>query len=211
MSLTLSLLSIVGALTLGTISPGPSFVMVARTSVAQSRRHGLYAALGMGVGGTVFAVAALLGLQALLAAVPRLHLLMQLAGGAYLMYLGLRIWQGAKEEIITSNDDGKQPELSRARFFNLALATQLSNPKAAIVYASVFAALLPPEVPGMAFVLVPLVVFLIETGWYALVAVGLSAPAARSAYLRYKIWIDRTAGGVMELLGAKLLLSAAGD
>ncbi|BEP63837.1 hypothetical protein GmRootV213_43910 [Variovorax sp. V213] len=31
------------------------------------------------------------------------------------------------------------------------------------------------------------------------------AAALRSAYLRYKAWIDRAAGGVMVLLGLKLL------
>jgi threonine/homoserine/homoserine lactone efflux protein len=207
MSLSVSLLSIAGALTLGTISPGPSFVMVARTSVTQSRSHGLSAALGMGIGGTLFAVAALFGLQALLSAVPGLHVIMKTAGGAYLAYLGFRIWKGAREDIVSSGGD-TLPEKKRAHSFGLALATQLSNPKTAIVYASVFAALLPPELPGFVLVAVPVVVFAIEAGWYALVAVGLSASAPRSAYLRYKTWIDRAAGSVMAILGIKLLFSA---
>jgi threonine/homoserine/homoserine lactone efflux protein len=45
-----SLLSILGALILGCISPGPSFVFVTRTAVALSRRDGIAAALGMGLG-----------------------------------------------------------------------------------------------------------------------------------------------------------------
>ena len=65
----LPLFAIAGALTLGAMSPGPSFVMVARTAVARSRANGLAAALGMGVGGLIYAVASLLGLQALFAAV----------------------------------------------------------------------------------------------------------------------------------------------
>lgn len=43
-----AIFSIVVALTLGAMSPGPSFVMVARTSLAVSRRDGLAAAVGMG-------------------------------------------------------------------------------------------------------------------------------------------------------------------
>lgn len=45
---TLSLLGIAGAMAVGAMSPGPSFVMVARTAVA-SRGDGLAAALGMGL------------------------------------------------------------------------------------------------------------------------------------------------------------------
>jgi threonine/homoserine/homoserine lactone efflux protein len=54
----------------------------------------------------------------------------------------------------------------------------------------------------------PAAVFAIETSWYALVALLLSAQAPRTAYLRSKFWIDRLAGAVMAGLGLKLLLSA---
>jgi len=45
-NITLPLLGIAGAMIIGAMSPGPSFVMVARTAVA-SRSDGLAAALGM--------------------------------------------------------------------------------------------------------------------------------------------------------------------
>lgn len=46
----ISLVGIVAAISLGTVSPGPSFVVVARTAVAKSRAHGVASALGMGFG-----------------------------------------------------------------------------------------------------------------------------------------------------------------
>ena len=58
----LPFLGILAAVTLGAISPGPSFVFVARSAVALSRAEGLAAALGMGIGGVGFAALALLGL-----------------------------------------------------------------------------------------------------------------------------------------------------
>jgi threonine/homoserine/homoserine lactone efflux protein len=83
------ILGIASAIAVGAMSPGPSFVMVARTAVASSRSDGVVAALGMGLGGTIFAIAALLGLHALLALVPWLYLAVKTAGGAYLF-----IWDG---------------------------------------------------------------------------------------------------------------------
>lgn len=44
-----------------------------------------------------------------------------------------------------------------------------------------------------------------------MVALALSSAAPRSAYLRYKVWIDRSAGGVMGLLGLRLVWSAVHD
>jgi len=49
---------------------------------------------------------------------------------------------------------------------------------------------------------------MIETGWYTIVALALSAERPRGAYLRFRTWIDRVAGGVMIGLGVKLLACA---
>jgi threonine/homoserine/homoserine lactone efflux protein len=209
MDTTLALLGIAGAMTVGAMSPGPSFVMVARTAVA-SRSDGLAAALGMGAGGLVFAIAALAGLQAAFLAVPGLYLAINGFGGAYLIYLGFRIWRGARQPLAMTQDTDASPRQPGrgGRTFLLGLATQLSNPKTAVVYASIFAAFLPREVPLVLALAVPVVIFCIETGWYAIVALALSSAAPRSAYLRYKAWIDRAAGGVMGLLGLRLVWSA---
>ena len=209
MNTAITVLSIGSAIAIGAMSPGPSFVMVARTAVVSTRANGLAAALGMGTGGIVFAAAALLGLQALLASVPWLYLALKVGGGGYLAYLGYRIWRSARLPLILAEDGAQDPHRTLRRSFMLGFATQLSNPKTAIVYGSIFASLLPRDVPVSLVVLLPIVVFSIEAGWYSIVALLLSSASPRDAYLRYKSWIDRVAGGVMGLLGMRLVVTAA--
>lgn len=204
----LPLFGIAGSIAVGAMSPGPSFLMVARTAVASSRSAGLAAALGMGLGGVSFAIAALAGLQAVFAAVPTLFLALKILGGLYLIYLGYRIWRGAAAPLAVQSEAAETTENDARRSFLLAAGTQLSNPKAAIIYASVFAAFLPPNFSISLAVSTVLVIFLIEAGWYTLVALVLSSSQPRAAYLRFKSWIDRSAGAVMSLLGVKLILSA---
>jgi threonine/homoserine/homoserine lactone efflux protein len=163
----------------------------------------------MGTGGTVFAAAALLGLQALLASVPWLYLTLKIGGGGYLAYLGYRIWKGAKSPLMFAAGGAQDSHRTLTRSFILGLGTQLSNPKTAIVYGSIFASLLPRDVPATLVVALPIVVFAIEAGWYSVVALLLSSAPARDAYLRYKSWVDRAAGGVMALLGIRLAVTAA--
>lgn len=202
-----ALIGIMVAMAFGAMSPGPSFVMVARTAASVSRVDGLYAALGMGIGGLLFAIASLVGLHGLLLAVPSLYWVLKVAGGLYLAYLGVRIWLGAKQPLAVAAVEGRSPTAS-TRSLLLGLTTQISNPKAAIVYASVFAAFLP-ETASFAFkVTVAAAIFCIETGWYAIVALALSATAPRTAYLKFKHWMDRAAGGIMVGLGLKLVVSA---
>ena len=134
--------AIFGVLCVGTVSPGPSFVMVARTATSSGHAEGTAAALGMG-GGVVFAIAALVRLQALLLAVPTLYAALKLTGGLYLAYLGVRIWRSAKETLSISTESAVKRGGSLLRFLALGLGTQLSNPKTAIVYASILATFLP--------------------------------------------------------------------
>lgn len=208
MDLSLALLTMTAAFTLGAMIPGPSFLLVARTALAVSRPAGLAAALGMGLGGVVFAVIALLGLMALLAAVPVLYGALKLVGGLYLLSIGWRIVRGARQTLVMDSM-GHKNNASLWRAFALALATQLSNPKTALAYAGIFASLLPREVPLAVTLALPLLVFVIEFGWYALVTLVLSAPAPRARYLAGKVWIDRVAGSLMGLLGIKLLADVA--
>ncbi|ACB74760.1 LysE family translocator [Opitutus terrae] len=207
MELLVSITTVLGALALGTISPGPSFVFVARTAVAKSRPDGIAAAFGMGVGGVIFAGLALLGLQAAIAAMPGLFTGLKVLGALYLIYLGWGAWRGAREPLAV-NERGQPAPRAVGGSFRQGLLTQLSNPKAAVVYGSVFAALLPAHPPAWAAVVLLGVIFAMETGWYAFVAVTLSAEASRAVYLRSKALIDRSAGGVMALLGLKLLIDA---
>ena len=204
MSTSLALLGILGALLVGAVSPGPSFVLVSRISLKSSRRDGLAAALGMGVGGAIFATLALLGLVTLLLQVAWLYLVLRVLGGLYLVYLGIRIWRGATEPLDVPDAGAPRPSTT-LRSFALGLVTQLSNPKTAIVYASIFAALLPAPAPAWLYLALPPLVLALECLWYAVVAVAFSAQRPRSAYLRSKAWLDRTAGIVIGLLGARLV------
>lgn len=198
------LLGIMIAIGIGAMSPGPSFVLVSRISVANSRLHGLAAALGMGLGGAFFAVLALAGLVALLEKVEWLYLVLKIAGGLYLVHLGIAIWRGARQPIAVETTDGRAA-LSVSRALALGLITQVSNPKTAVVYASIFAALMPQNPPVAVILALPPIIFLIEASWYAVVALAFSAPRSQQAYLSGKLWIDRLAGAVIGALGLRLI------
>jgi threonine/homoserine/homoserine lactone efflux protein len=202
-----SILGICGALLLGAASPGPSFVLVARTSVTQSARHGLAAAIGMGLGGVAFGLLALLGLHALMARAESFYLLLRVLGGLYLFYLAYRLWRGAAEPFVVEGA-GEDRRGGLVRTFALGLAVQLSNPKTLIVYGSIFAAMMPAAPPPSFFVVLLPLVFIIEAGWYACVAVVFAAGARQKWLLSSKPWIDRAAGSWIGVLGGRIVFDA---
>ena len=197
------LAGLLGVLLVGSISPGPSFVLVAQTAVARSRRDGVAAALGMGVGAVIFTTLVLLGLTAVLARVPLLFTGVKLLGGLWLLLLAWRLWQGATAPLALA--DSGTDHSNVAASFRTGLATQVTNPKTVIYYGSVFAALLPQHPPSWLILALPPLVLVMEAGWYMLVAVLFSTGHPRAAYLRGKRWVDRTASAVMGLLGLRLV------
>ncbi|CAH0339554.1 LysE family transporter [Rhizobium sp. CECT 9324] len=204
LTLTATLFSILTAIAIGAMSPGPSFILVSRLSVSRSRLHGLAAAIGMGLGGALFATLALAGLTALIQQVAWLYLTLKVFGGVYLVYFGIRIWQGASQplaDVGTGAHDGR----SALGCLAIAFLAQISNPKTAVVYASIFAALMPANPPTSVLLILPPAIFLVEAGWYAIVALAFSARRSQAVYLRFKMWIDRAAGAVMGVLGVRLI------
>jgi hypothetical protein len=89
--------------------------------------------------------------------------------------LGWDMWRNAAKPIAL-----KLPGSTSQRSFWLGLLTQLSNPKTAVVYASVFVSLLPAHMPLWAVLVLPMVIF-----W---------APSPAAAYLHWKASIDHDAG-----------------
>lgn len=188
---------------LAVISPGPSFLITARTAVAQSRRDGLKVALGLGAGTVIWSAAALLGLNAVFHAVPVLFIGMKVAGALFLLYIAWMIFSHAAEPLKL---DGAGERLANP--FLKGFLTQISNPKVAVFFGSIFIAMLPAQVPLWMMLALVLIVTFNEVWWYSVVALFFGSGRVRGFYLRAKVWIDRVTGLFLGALGLRLLWSA---
>lgn len=192
----------------GAMSPGPNFVIVGRSSMAGGFRAGGAAALGVAVGSIGHAALALVGISALLAAMPAVYRGIQIAGGLYLIWLGIQMWRARAAQPIAPEPPPSTRHGNsdlRAGFLK-GLAVQLTNAKAGIFFVSAFAASLPPGAPRWALVTIAVLVFLNALVWYGLVARFFAIGHVRRGYLRWQRWIDRVTGTVMIGFGARLLV-----
>ncbi len=188
---------------LAVISPGPSFLITARTAVAHSRLDGFKVALGLGAGTVIWSSAALLGLNAVFHAVPVLFMAMKVAGALFLLYIAFMIFRHAAEplKIEGGADAAGHP-------FVKGFLTQIANPKVAVFFGSIFIAMLPANVPlWMTLALIAIVSFN-EVWWYTVVALFFGSGPVRRFYLKAKVWIDRITGLFLGALGLRLLWSA---
>ena len=190
------IVAVVLAIGVGVISPGPTFIVVARTALASSPRLGRIAAAGVGTASLAFAVLATAGVSAVLAYVDWLFVLLKVAGGAYLVVLGVRLWRSHGSTAMGGGVEGGR------RAYISGLLTQLSNPKTIVIYGSVFVTLLPPHVSVGTLIALPIATTTVEVLWYGVVATVLSRPRPQGLYLRWSRTIDRVAGSFLGALGA---------
>ena len=87
----LTLISVFAVFIPALILPGPDFVAVVRSSMSHGTRSGLLTTVGVSLGLCFYASLSLLGLSALLMKYQWLTWTVRVLGGAYLMYLGIRL------------------------------------------------------------------------------------------------------------------------
>jgi threonine/homoserine/homoserine lactone efflux protein len=181
-------------------------VLIIQTAAVGGRRSGLLAAFAMMVGALLWAIAALFGLQALFSKFEWLYVAFRIAGALYLIYLAVMLWRHAGDSL-PEIAVGTGNRMTGWQGFLRALLLQLSNPKIMVFFGSIFLSLLPPNLPAWMDGAVLAIVGLNEFAWFALLALLFSGESARAFYRRIKAWLDRVMGGVLAMLGVRLVLS----
>ena len=100
------------ALTLN-VTPGPSIAYVMSRSFGQGRTAGLVSALGLGTGSLLHAIAATLGLSAIVTYSPVAYAVVKYLGAAYLLYLGVSLLRQRPVRLT----DAVRPGLSLSRVY----------------------------------------------------------------------------------------------
>lgn len=111
--------------------PGPAMLYTTARTIAEGKRAGWMAVLGIHVGGYVHVFAAALGLAILFQTIPVLYLTLKLGGAAYLCYLGARLLLST-EPLTTSIE--KLDEKTPAAAFWQSATVEILNPKTAIFF-----------------------------------------------------------------------------
>jgi len=159
--------------------------------------------MGIGSGAMVWALAAMFGLNIVFAAAPSLLWALKIGGAGYLLWMAWHLWRDAKQPFVT--EDARPVPRSALAAYRLGLWTNLANPKAAVMFSSIFLGTLQADTPYWVLGLLLAVIFTAETLWNSLVARIFSLERSRARYISLKTLIDRSFGGALALLGVKIV------
>ena len=182
------------------MSPGANVLLVSQLAASDRTRSAVFAALGVTAGAAIWALCAVLGVNAIFQVFPGLRLALQVAGGLYLLYVASRLWRSGGVALGSTG-----PTVSSPAAFRLGFLTNITNPKSALFFGSVFAASFPAA-PGMG--LQAAAVAMIVTNalcWHMLLAYLFSRGRVRQAYSRSRGIANRVAAAAVGALGLGLL------
>jgi threonine efflux protein len=192
---------------LGILSPGPAFLMVTRAAAGQGMRQALGVGAGIALAAASWSAAAAFGISVLMVQLSSVYGIVQLLGGAYLIWLGISAWRGAGHAAPEA-PALRVPARGFGRSVAVGAALSLGNPKIVVFFSSIFVALLPVAAPLWLRIAVVAIVVVQEFTWYTLVAMVFSRPRVQAGYRRLAGWIERIMGTVLIGFGSRLIVSA---
>lgn len=187
------------------ITPGPNFIATVQASASSSRRAGLMVASGVAFGTALWAGASLLGLGLIFQTAGWLYQAIKYVGAAYLIFIGVRMVLSVRRPAAAMSV-AAVPTLDNGRAFRRGLIVDLSNPKAAAFFTSLFAVAVPPTAPLWFSALLIALVVAIAWGWYSGVAWAMAAGPVAAAYRRAERAITAMAGALFIGFGVKLAM-----
>jgi threonine/homoserine/homoserine lactone efflux protein len=187
-----------------TATPGPDNLMVLGMGMSRGRRAGIAFGLGCALGCLSHTLLAVVGISALVAASPLAFTFLKMAGGLYLVWMGVQAWRHAG--VVRVAESGDATPLRQ--LFVKGLIANAINPKVVLFFLSFlpqFVVASQGEVAwqlgllGLLFTAQALVLFGL-LGWFS---------GSVGAWLNRRpsvgLWLDRLASMVFIGLGVRMM------
>lgn len=197
------------AYTLMALAPGPVILLVVSYALSRGRRTAFAVVAGTSLGDATGLTAATLGVGALIAASATAFLVLKLAGAAYLIILGIRLWRTPPVAENPPQGDSAGAE-GRWRIFLHAYLTTALNPKSVLFFMVFVPQFMDPKTPLApqlaAMLMSVLACGALVDGSYSVFAASLRrfirAPKAQRG-------VNRVAGGILIAEGAYAAVARA--
>ena len=192
------------------ISPGPDFAVVVRNSLIYSRKTGVLTAVGVALGILVHLAYILLGLGILISKTVWLFHLFKYLGAGYLIFIGIKGLR-VRKKALEYGDTHHQKDISSLAALRTGFLTNAINAKCMLFFLSILSAFLTPDEPDVIIFIYGTIIFFTTLIWFSIVALCFSNARLRRYFSNLSHWIERVTGGLLMILGIRMLFVEAGS
>lgn len=186
---------------LALLIPGVDFFLIARTAMARGWRDATGVCVGIATANAILIAVAFSGIS--LISHPVVLDAIQLAGGGFLVFIGIAFLRSTPR--MDLHHEAGVEGTTWWKNLSLGLASGLLNPKNALFYVSLAAAV--SAAPPASLVLYGVWMVTVLLVWDIFVAVALGSARALERMARFLPWLTRLAGGFLVLFGAGMIAS----
>ena len=183
---------------MGAISPGPSLVVVLRNTISGGRTRGVMTAIGHGIGFSIYAFVAVMGLSSVLLANEQIFYLLQSAGALFLIWLAFSMI--TRKNSVSS----EKYEQSAYKGFLEGFMIAFLNPKILVFLVAIFSQFINSDITDYGRFIMAIIAGIIDTIWYVLVAITLADTKFIDSLGVNVVFIDRFTGTILFILGILL-------
>jgi threonine/homoserine/homoserine lactone efflux protein len=187
-------------------TPGPNMLLLVSRTIVQGKSAGFMTLAGTSTGFAFHAMAAALGLSALLAAVPLAFDVVRFAGAVYLAWLAITTWRSS-----ASRAHVEGPRIAPARMYRQGLVTSVLNPKLAVFQLALFPQFIDPSrghLLAQSLILAATQLVIVIAGDSLCVALASRARGWFARRPRFDRWSKRALAGVFAGLAARLAIES---
>jgi threonine/homoserine/homoserine lactone efflux protein len=198
-------LSFVVICIMGALSPGPSLALVIKNTLAGGTSQGYATAISHGLGVALYAAITATGIAVIIVKSPLIFSIIQYAGAAFLLYLGVKSLLSKKDNEVFSEDNISKE--SQVNGWRDGFLIAFLNPKLAIFFLALFSQFLGEEATSAQKMIMTATVGSIDALWYCLVTFTLSRGDIISKLRENSHIVDKVTGSFLILLAARIVIS----
>ena len=182
----------------GAISPGPSLAVVIRNTIEGGRTQGILTGIGHGLGLTMYAYIAVMGLSSLIVGNQSFFVFIQILGALWLTYIGYLMIQSSSSSLPF------EKKKSFSKGFLEGFMISFLNPKILVFFAAVFSQFMKEDMTTVDKTVIIAIAGIIDTLWYVLVAAALAKSSLLVKLKANSSLIDKIGGSI--LIGISLYI-----
>ena len=184
----------------GAISPGPSLAVVIKNTIDGGRTQGILTGVGHGLGLTIYAFMAVMGLSSIFVVYQKVYAFIQILGSFWLAYIGYTM---IKSSSLTSQ---RRHWRRKSIGFLDGFMISFLNPKILVFFVAVFSQFIHAEITNYEKAVIVAIAGMIDTMWYVLVAATLAKSKLLFKLKANTFFIDKIIGSILICISISILL-----
>ena len=186
---------------LGAMSPGPSMVVVINNAIFKGRFHGILTSLGHGIGISIYALFAVLGIALIIKTNLFVFNVIKSSSIIFLIYLGI------KSIIDKDKLDFEKKDLSGGfTSFLQGVSISLLNPKIFIWFVAIYSQFMSLENGKVYNLTLILTAGIVDTAWYVILTLLVTSNIALEFFKNKNVLLKKFVGGVFIIIGVLLFV-----